>query len=198
MAILITFHRYKPTWPTKLYLSTPLYIATLAFGLAGTILLIFCSDGFVDLPNDHDRHDDDILLFPILALFISAMTPSVRCFLWLQSWWVQVHWVHPGAVFDLEGRIRMGEDEIMDAELGEREGGIRLPDNDDDDDDGKDEMRSMPGYGWLKYVLLSWNAWLAAILMAGLGVFIWRLSENCQGRPLNVQAGLGALFLGVD
>ena len=102
--------------------------------------------------------------------------------------------MHSGAAFDEEGRIRMDEDEIMEAELCKREGMIRLP----EDDDRRDEMRPIRRYGWLKHVLLSWNALLAATLAAGLGVFFWRLSKNCQGRPLNVQAGLGALFLAVD
>ena len=195
MSILITFHRYKPTRPKKLYLTTPLYIATLAFGLAGTILLIFCGDGFDTLPNDHGRYSDDIMLFPITALFISAMTPSIRCFLWLQSWWVQIRWVRPGAAaFNDEGRIQVDEDEILDAELGERWGVIRLPEY----DDGEDKMTSMRRFGWLTHVLLSWNAWLAATLAASLGVLLWRLSENFRGRALNLQAGLGALFLAVD
>ena len=77
-------------------------------------------------------------------------------------------------------------------------GVIRLPEHDDEDDDGEDEMTSTRRYARLKSILLSWNAWLAVTLIAGLGVLIWSLSENCQGRPLNVQAGLGALFLAVD
>ena len=70
-------------------------------------------------------------------------------------------------------------------------GVIRLPEDGDEDDGGEDEMISTRKFGRLKSILRSWNAWLAATLIAGLGVPIWRLSENCQGRPLNVQAGLG-------
>lgn len=88
----------------------------------------------------------------------------------------------------------MDEDQILDTEFYEREGMVRLP----DDDDRGDEIGSMRSYGWLKHVLLSWNAWLAATLGAGLGVFVWRLSENYRGRPLRVQAGIGALLLAVD
>ena len=210
MGLRISFRRYRPTLPTKLYLTTPLYIATLFLGLAGLLLLMFSGDGFYP-PGDHSwSESDDLFLFPINTLFISAMTPSVRCFLWLQSWWVQVHWAHTTASGDDEGKIRLddeaGTQDVMRSmprlqvhwaqteASGDDEGKIRLY----DEADTQDGMTPMSRLHCIRQILLSWNALLAATLTASLGVLLWRLCENGKGRILNPEAGFGTLVLAID
>ena len=46
-------------------------------------------------------------------------------------------------------------------------------------------------------ILLSWNAWLAATLVAALVVLIWRFVQNAKDTALLPQAGWGAALLGV-
>ena len=154
----------KPKKPFTLYLSTPLYLSTTIISLASHLLLIFSSDGY-------DNSQDDIFLFPLIALFSSLMTGPIRCFFWVVSFCVRVRFV-------------------SDAE---EEYGISLG------DDGQEERRRGKGSGWtlIGKILGSWNAWVAATLMASVGVRLWRLIVNAKGRDLAPQAGWGAAVLGV-
>lgn len=184
MAFSMSFILYKPNLANTVtvYLSTPLYLGTLAFSLTGLILLICSGDGYHGFPKIVTYRQDDCFLFPISAMFVSAMTTALRCFFWVVSFWVEVRWVR-------EGEIQLFDDVNEGAEEGK--GTIRLR----DDRDETEATTLLGKYKWVIKILLSWNAWLAATLTASLGVLLWRLYENCEGRTLMMEAACGTLCL---
>ncbi|KAL6714700.1 hypothetical protein ACLMJK_008125 [Lecanora helva] len=164
MAIATFFSKSERKEPFALYLSTPLYFAITIISLAALILLIFSGDGY-------DYGQDDLILFPIIALFFSLMTGPVRCFFWVCSFCVRVRFVKENDAD--EGRIRLG------------------------DEDSYNQKRPMFNLEIAGKILLSWNTWVAAALIASLGVLIWRFVENAKGRALTPQAGWAVALLDV-
>jgi len=156
----------EPRARLTLYLSTPLYLATLFFSLSAHLLLIFSGDGY-------EITMDNAIVFPIIVLFVSLMTAPVRCFFWVCSFCLRVEMVR------VEER---------------REGQIRLGDEKEEEE----EMRKPGLWKVVGDVLLSWNAWVAATLLAALVFTICRFAQNAKGRALLPQAGYGVTFLGIS
>ena len=221
MGFSVFFKRpHSPHFPISISLSTLLYIAALSFSLPGLLMLIISCDGYGN--NGRIRgthHDDDWFMFPVNAMFISALTVALRCFFWVVGFFMEIRWSkdekgearkesgeEDGG--EGEGPVRLIEDEDEDGYggvvgqrimLGDddndgRPGAIRLPSGDDGDDgNGGVKSRFKERLEFIKQILTSWNFYLAATLSASLGVLLWRLrvNDNGDGRVIMTEVVIG-------
>lgn len=161
----------KPAKPWIISLSTPLYLATTVFALVAILLIVFSSpDGFEETRGYSPdwNFQDDPFAIPNIVLLFSVLTGPIRCFFWAWSFCVQTKWVQQPTKAT-DGEIRLG-------------------------DDGEEDAKE----GWVKKLLLSYNAWLALALAASVAFSIWRLIENAGGRILMVTTGFALVIMAID
>lgn len=61
-------------------------------------------------------------------------------------------------------------------------------------DDGEEDVKG----GWIRKLLLSYNAWLAVAMSASVAFSLWRLVENAGGWILMVTTGFALAVMVID